>query len=64
MNVSTISITTIKINEHSVPVPEGLSELLADTWVSTPKENEYLKDYDRQVIKRSDGFVTFLSKKS
>jgi hypothetical protein len=59
-----ISIESLQIDGHSVPVPEGLSELLEQTWGMVEKENVLMADYDRRVIKKENGFVTWLTKKS
>jgi hypothetical protein len=59
-----ISVESLKIDGHSVPVPEGLSELLEQTWGTTERQAEFMSEYDRKVLKGKDGFVTFLTKKS
>jgi hypothetical protein len=58
-----ISVESLKIDGHSVSVPEGLSELLEQTWGTNERQVEFMPEYDRKVIKGKDGFVTFLSKK-
>ncbi|WP_209121559.1 hypothetical protein [Alkalihalobacillus sp. BA299] len=59
-----IEITGIKVGEHSVPVPPGLSELIhrANAWVVLDKEPEH-KDYHREVIKKDGKLITILTKK-
>jgi hypothetical protein len=59
-----ISVESLSIDGHSIPVPEGLSELLEQTWGTVEKENVLMADYDRRVIKKENGFVTWLTKKS
>lgn len=61
--LSKISVSSLKIDGHSVPVPEGLSELLESTWVSSREEKDLLKKYDRKVIQRNGNFVTLLTKR-
>ncbi len=34
-----IVVTEMKVGEYQVPVPAGLSELLADTWVKKEKNS-------------------------
>lgn len=57
-----IEVVNLKIGSHSVPAPPGLSELLENTWVTT-KTERYDNDYERQVIKRNNQFITILKKK-
>jgi hypothetical protein len=59
-----ITIESLKIDGHSIPIPEGLSELLEQTWGLAEKESEFIGAYDRRVIKKENGFVTWLTKKS
>jgi hypothetical protein len=59
-----ISIESLQIDGYSIPVPEGLSELLEQTWGTVEKENVLMAEYDRRVIKKESGFVTWLTKKS
>lgn len=58
-----ITLMSIKLDGHRVEIPTGLSELLATTWVAEPKEHIYTNDYNRNVIKKGDRFVTVLTKK-
>lgn len=60
---ATIAVTSLKIDGHSVPVPEGLSELLANTWNAEKREKDCIQEYDRKVIKRDGKFVTLLTRK-
>jgi hypothetical protein len=63
LSLPKINITSIKIDENFVPVPTGLSELLANTWTTKRKESNAMKDYNRSVIKKDGHFVTVLTKK-
>lgn len=56
-----IIVTGIKIGEHEVPVPEGISDLLADTWTSDKKERT--KGYSRRIENRDGKIFTILTKK-
>ena len=57
-----IEVIGLKLENHTVPVPVGLSELLANAWVKTSTVIPN-KEYDRQVIKRGDQLVTRLKKR-
>lgn len=63
LSLPKINITSIKIDENSVPVPVGLSELLSDTWSTNREESNVMKDYNRTVMKKDGHFVTVLTKK-
>jgi hypothetical protein len=57
-----ISVSSIKIDGHSVEVPIGLSELLENTWEVNPQRTNFMKEYRREVIKRDNHYVTVLKK--
>jgi hypothetical protein len=54
--VNQIIIKGIKIGEHSISVPHGLSEILnkANAW-SIQKEKPDFKGYHREVVKKENG---------
>lgn len=56
-----IIITGIRVGEHSVPVPHGLSELVnrANAW-STSKPD--FSGYNRQVVRKNGKLVTIITK--
>lgn len=58
-----IEVTCIKLDNHNFDVPNGLSELLASTWVIKQKQFVVQKEYDRQVIRNNGQIVTILKKK-
>lgn len=58
-----ITLTSLELDGHKVEIPTGLSELLTAIWVSKPKEHIYTNDYNRNVIKKGNRFVTVLTKK-
>lgn len=58
-----ITLTSLELDGHKVEIPTGLSELLNAIWVSKPKEHIYTNDYNRNVIKKGNRFVTVLTKK-
>jgi hypothetical protein len=53
----------LRIGEHSVPVPHGLSELVnkANAWSVQTKKPEF-KGYHREVVKRGGKLMTILTK--
>lgn len=58
-----IKITAMYLDGHSVPVPEGLSELInsAGAW-GTPKRNPMiLEKYERKVERRGENWVTIFT---
>lgn len=63
MGTSTITVTSLKLDGYSIPVPVGLSELLSDTWSAEKKKTTCLNEYEREVIRKDSGFVTYLTKK-
>jgi hypothetical protein len=58
-----ITITGIRIGEHSVPVPHGLSELInrANAW-SVLTEKPTFKGYHREVVMQAGKLKTVLTK--
>lgn len=58
-----IVVTKMKIGEYKVPVPQGLSDLLSDTWVQNRKTSAVSDGYDRRVEKRDGRLFTVLTKK-
>ncbi|MBU5212886.1 hypothetical protein [Heyndrickxia oleronia] len=58
-----IVVTEMKVGEYQVPVPAGLSELLADTWVKKKKTPSIVYEYERVVECRNGSFFTKLIKK-
>jgi hypothetical protein len=58
-----IEVTSLKLDDHFVPVPKGLSELLTGTWVKDRKKSDVTNEYDRQVIKKNGQLITKLTKK-
>lgn len=61
--MNAITLTSLKIDGHTVEIPKGLSELLADTWSNKKVETQYSVGYDREVLKKGERFVTVLRKK-
>jgi hypothetical protein len=57
-----LAITGITLDGHSLPVPNGLSELLniAGAW-GIKEANPTSNKYDRRIEKRGGGLVTFLT---
>jgi hypothetical protein len=58
-----ITITGIRIGEHSVPVPHGLSELINRTnaW-SILTEKPDFEGYHREVVRKDGKLMTILTK--
>jgi hypothetical protein len=61
-NATKITVASIKLNGHLVPVPVGLSELLESTWEVNPSRTNFMKEYRREVIKKDNRYVTVLTK--
>jgi hypothetical protein len=64
-NFLNITITGMSLDDHYVPVPAGLSDLLnsPNLWVKEPRETKFIQDYDRRVEKIGGNLVTFLTLK-
>ncbi len=58
-----IEITEMKLGDYPIPVPFGLSELLADAWVKDKKVPAIVHQYERVIERRNGHFVTKLIKK-
>lgn len=60
-----ITITGISLDGHSVPVPNGLSELLnaASVWCIKKNEPVFIGDYERRTEQRNGNLVTVLTLK-
>lgn len=58
-----IVVTEMKVGNHKVSVPEGLSELLNDSWVKGKRNSVVNEEYDRVVEYKNGHFVTKLIKK-
>lgn len=56
-----IKVTGMKFHGHEVPVPNGLSELLRDTWTKEPPKLD--DTHHRHVERRNGRWVTVLTKK-
>ena len=56
------TLTEIPSDWHGITV-EGEGQTWFEIREGIPKENEYLIEYDRQVIRKNDNFVTLLTKK-
>jgi hypothetical protein len=57
-----IMITGLKLDNHKVSVPVGLSELLQGCWVEKQGGSDVLKGYDRKVLLKNNRLVTVLTK--
>lgn len=65
MKIPYIEIKKIKIGEHDVAVPHGLSDLLnsAGVWTAKPKESSRsTNEYHRRVELRDGRLFTILTK--
>lgn len=59
---SQIVITGLKLDEHEVSVPVGLSELLQGCWVESQIQSDVPKGYQRKVVVKNNRLVTLLTK--